>query len=344
MFQSIRDYFSNTYYRVGTVLYSLKCIYYLPERDVDKFLNSYQIFATDRITDDTEHFIADYYAVLNHLCALGQVEKMYIPPIMDEKKGIIKNQELFEKQMMKEINVQPEFKVLDVGCGRGRVAAHVCKTTGANVYGVNIDAEQIKNAKENAKRRHMEDKLHFVNQSYNDPLPFEDSYFDALYNIQAFTYAKDYDELFKECYRVMKPGAKFSILDWFVYDKYDPNNPEHKAIMAQVKPLIGAVRDPTPKEMTDALERVGFKVVKNENASINGVQYPLIDEADKYFNFFKRFIDCLVSCRILPKHLKVLIERLTRDGQAFVVGDKMGLFTSVHQIVVQKPHMSLAEV
>lgn len=337
MFYAITDFVSDVYYRVGTVLYSLKSIYYLPERDVTNFLNSYQIFDTDRITDKTEHFIADYYCVLNHLCALGQVEKMYIPPIISEGKGIIANQNLFEKQMMKEIGVQPGMKVLDVGCGRGRVAAHVCQETSAEVYGINIDAEQIKNAIENAKRRRMDNKLHFVRQSYNDPFPFEDNFFDAMYNIQAFTYAKNYDDLFRETFRVLKPGAKFSILDWFVYDKFDPKNPEHQQIMAQVKPLIGAVHDPTPKEMTDALERVGFKILKNQNASIHGVQYPLIDQADKYFNFFRKIIDFLVDWRILPKHLKILFERLTKDGQAFVMGDKMGLFTSVHQIIVQKP-------
>lgn len=34
--------------------------------------------------------------VLNHLCALGEVEKMYIPPAMDLKLGIFGNQLLWE--------------------------------------------------------------------------------------------------------------------------------------------------------------------------------------------------------------------------------------------------------
>jgi sterol 24-C-methyltransferase len=331
------SFFKEAYYRISTVLYALKCVYYLPPQTVERFLNSYKLFDMDKVTDDSEHFIADYYAVLNHLCAVGQVEKMYIPPIMDMKAGILANQTLFERQMMKDLDIHPGQHVLDVGCGRGRIAAHVARETKAKVDGINIDAEQLRHARSYAERSGLKEQLNFTNQSYNDPFPFENQTFDALYNVQALTYAKDYDALFKEMYRVMKPGAKASFLDWFVYDKLDLSNPDHKRLMSQVKPLIGAVRDPTPKEFCDALERSGFKILKNANASIDGFQYPLIDEADRYFNIIRSIVEFLATWRIIPSHLKLLFDRLTKDGQAFVEGDKMGLYSSVHQIIAQKP-------
>ena len=36
--------------------------------------------------------------MLNHLCAVGEVEKMYIPPVMDSKLGIFQNQMVWEEK------------------------------------------------------------------------------------------------------------------------------------------------------------------------------------------------------------------------------------------------------
>ena len=46
--------------------------------------------------------LIDYYSVLNHLCALGQVEKMYIPPAMDLSVSIMANQVLLEQKMARD--------------------------------------------------------------------------------------------------------------------------------------------------------------------------------------------------------------------------------------------------
>lgn len=40
---------------------------------------------------------------------------------------------------MKYIHAAPGKKILDLGCGRGGVAFHVCTTSGADVTGINID-------------------------------------------------------------------------------------------------------------------------------------------------------------------------------------------------------------
>merc|ERR1719220_2182373 len=58
----------------------------LPTSHVKEFLESYELFDKERYTGDADD------KVINHLCALGQVEKMYIPPVMDQKLGIFDNQ------------------------------------------------------------------------------------------------------------------------------------------------------------------------------------------------------------------------------------------------------------
>jgi sterol 24-C-methyltransferase len=338
-FRTIVTHLTLFWYRVSTSCLALKTLYFLPQSTVDSFMQSYELFDQEAVTDSVndERHIQNYYAVINQLCAIGEVEKMYIPPIMDLNCTIFENQILFERKMARDLDLKPNAHVLDVGCGRGRVAHHVSTVTGAKVTGINIDKTQIEIAELYAQRTGYTDRLTFKVANFNNPLPFQNEYFDGLYQIQVFTYAKDREALFKELYRVLQPGAKMSFLDWFVLENYDGSNMRHVDIMNRVKPLIGAVSTISPKEMVDDLEKVGFKVLLSENASINGYQYQLIDRADSFYKLFTSIINCLVCLRIIPRHFKTLFDRLTKDGEAFVEGDRMGLFTTSHQIIAQKP-------
>jgi hypothetical protein len=133
-------------YRVGTSLKAFRAILSLSSEDVRAFVDSYEIFGMEQISPRDESKIKDYYRVVNQLCALGEVEKMYIPPVLDLPKGVYGNQLLFEKMMAESLNVGPGKKLLELGCGRGRIAHHVARLTGAKVVGLNIGDDQIQNA------------------------------------------------------------------------------------------------------------------------------------------------------------------------------------------------------
>lgn len=327
-------------YRISTAFRALCSVYTLPPATIEKFLESYTIFDKEHMDSSSMEHIANYYAVLNHLCAVGEVEKMYIPPMMNENAGILDNQLLFEKRMGHDIGLKPGMHVLDVGCGRGRIAAHVASMDkDIKVSGINIDVTQVRNAKENASKIGMEQFLNFQVANYNDKFPFPDQTFDALYDVQALTYVKDgkWEPLFLEMWRVLKPGAKLSIMDWVRLPKYDQANPEHHDLMRRVKPLIGAVCTPLPSEMETVLRDVGFDVLYSAIPGVDGYQYTLSEKADKFFVFINYLINALVFFWILPKHFRILFDRLTKDGDALIKGDRMGLFTTTYQIVAQKP-------
>ncbi|BCR87781.1 class I SAM-dependent methyltransferase [Aspergillus chevalieri] len=322
----------------------------LNQKEVDDFMASYVIYNLDwsneqqmvetlgpNYQEKVGDCLKSYYGVLNHLCALGDVEKMYIPPFMSRKATVLENQLLYEVSIARDLELKPGDRVLDLGCGRGRVAAHMSAVSGAHITGLNIDPNQIAQARDfNAKQGFTENK--FVEQDFNAlPLPFADSSFDAFYQIQAFSLCKDLRKLCAEIFRVLKPGARFSMLDWVSFDAYDPQNPEHDALMRRVKPLIGAVGTPTPKLLEDALTDAGFSVVKSDNASLDGLQAPLIETVDTYFRTMRGVILALVKVRVLPPHFKTLINRLCLDGEAFVEMDYKRLITTSYRIIAQKP-------
>jgi len=284
-----------------------------------------------------ESLIRAYYSVINYLCAIGEVEKMYIPPLIDGKVGVFANQLLFEEQMARDLDIKANYKVLDVGCGRGRISAHIATYTGASVSGLNIDRVQLDRAEEYAKSsEYLSKRLDYKHGNFNDPLPYPSSSFDALYQVQVLTYAKDLEKLSQEFYRVLKPGAKLSYLDWVKLDKYDPTDEHHRQLIRRIKPLIGAVTTPSPRDFEVALEKAGFKIIKSRDASVNGHQADLIEKAVFFYETLTSVINGLVAFKILPKHFKILFDRLTKDGDAFIEADRMGIFTTSYQIVAQK--------
>jgi sterol 24-C-methyltransferase len=256
---------------------------------------------------------------------------------MDLSKSIIANQVLFEQKMSRDLNIRKGNKVLDIGCGRGRVANHIASMTGAHLTGINIDPNQLESARKFALGNGLSNQCQFKQGDLNEiPFPFPDNSFDAIYQIQVFSLSKNLEKLFADLYRMLKPGARLSCLDWVRLDKYDASNPTHAGLMKRIKPLIGAIGTPSAKEYVDLLKKVGFKIVIDENASIDGLQAPLIENADKFFTRVNRLIQFLVRCKILPRHFKALFDRLTKDGEAFVAADRERLVTTSYYIVAQK--------
>jgi len=272
------------WYRLLTAIRAIWALYYMPKEQVDAFMESYELFEQETMSESggieqSHQMIKNYYAVINYLCAIGEVEKMYIPPIIDGNVGVFANQLLFEEKMVKDLGITKVMKVLDVGCGRGRVAAHMSRESGCEVYGINIDKVQLEKAEEyKNSNSELKDRLHFKLSNFNDPFPFPDEFFDGLYQIQVLTYAKSLEEISKEMFRVLKPGGKISFLDWVKLDKYDPENKHHQNLISRVKPLIGAVTTPSPHDFEENLEKAGFKVLFSGDASRGGHQADLIEK------------------------------------------------------------------
>ena len=318
---------------------------------MESFLGAYDIFEHDwsredelrRVMGDDYYReikgkLIDYYKVLNQLCSLGKIEKMYIPPAIDLNKSIIENQILFERRMSRDLGLDKDTIALDIGCGRGRVASGMAAYSGSKVVGINIDPVQVEIGKQFASAHGLENRCQFRIGDMNDlPLPFPDGNFDAVYHIQALTYSRDLGGLFRDIYRLLKPGAKFASLDWVTLPAYDPGNAHHADLMRRIKPLIGAIGTPTSAQYVALLERAGFEVLVSENPSVDGLQAPLIENAERFYRHLAAALNLGIRCRILPRHFQLLFNRLRQDGEALVEADRLHLVTTSHYIVAQKP-------
>merc|ERR1712157_516503 len=114
----------DAWYRMTTSLAAVKAIATTPEAKLERFLKSYAMFEKDQFVGEAGEMelLTDYYSVLNHLCAIGNFEKMYLPPMYDETADVYTNQKIYERRMARYLGIGEGDRVADIGCGRGRVA------------------------------------------------------------------------------------------------------------------------------------------------------------------------------------------------------------------------------
>jgi len=329
-------------YRIRTAYQAFRSLHAIPAEEFEAFMASFGIFERSdgnwyvNATSDYEG-VKDYYRVLNRLCSLGSVEKMYIPPILDPSQGVFENQLIFEKGFADELGVGPGKLVLDMGCGRGRVAHTVASHTGAKVIGLNIEPNQLQEGRRYARETGLlGTQLEFIEANFNDPLPFPDNHFDAFYQVQVMTYSKDLKSVFREIFRVLKPGAKMSVLDGVMLDGYNSSDPAHRQLLNETRQVTGFGGFWHTDVWRQAVEESGFTVLFHGDKSIGGHQYPLIEQESQLFD--KWMWALKLACRIglLPPQLEALMLRFNLHKESFMEMDKRGMLTTSWHILAQK--------
>lgn len=93
-------------------------------------------------------------------------------------------------------------RVLDLGCGYGFYADYF-RRSGAEVTAADGSRRMLDIASE----RYADTE--FFEIDAEKPLPFEDSRFDLVFCNQVLMDVEDIDSVFRECFRVLKPGGIF---------------------------------------------------------------------------------------------------------------------------------------
>lgn len=127
-----------------------------------------------------------------------------------------------------QIELTSQTRMLDFGCGSGRVVRHLAPKCPAQIDASDIDVEAIAWAREN-----MPDYAAWHVNSELPPLPFEDARFDLVYATSVFTHFPEDMQYawLDEMRRVVKPNA-WLLLSVSGPSLIPPNNPD-AALMAQ---------------------------------------------------------------------------------------------------------------
>tara|TARA_B110000444_G_scaffold254278_1_gene286506 strand:- start:3196 stop:3999 length:804 start_codon:yes stop_codon:yes gene_type:complete len=265
---------------------------------------------------------------------------MYIPPEYDSNKSIQENQELHEKNIAKSLNVKPNSKILEVGCGCGRISNFISKETNSYVYGININKKHIEDAI-NFSKKEKNDKTFFKYGDFNEPIEFEDNFFDAIYVVQPLTYCNNLDNLFKEFRRVLKPNGKIVLGDYVLLDNFDKNNEKDLERGLNVRGITAGGGLWHSKYWEKAAEDAGFKIIESTCGDKYDHHYapelPVLKDISDYFWNWRDWMRTLTQWKILPKNLKIIFDRVTKGGKDLIELMEEAKITTDYIFVFEKP-------
>jgi len=161
------------------------------------------------------------------------------------------------KDFVSKLNLKPNQKVLDVGCGIGGSAFYMYKNFGVDVLAVDLSTNMINIGKQRAMEEKCADKVKFDIVDITTA-NYEPQSFDVIYSRDTILHIADKESLFTNFLKWLKPGGQLLISDYCRGDK--ETSDRFEAYVKQRNYQLVTV-----KEYGKIIEKVGFSQVKAED-------------------------------------------------------------------------------
>lgn len=147
--------------------------------------------------------------------------------------------------------INKNSKVLEIGCNTGFTSINIARLTNAEVTGIDLVEESIKESKRRAElEKNL--KLNFEKESVTN-LPYEDNTFDVLWLSNVLSFIKDKEAAIKECFRVLKNNGFLVFIP--IYYLSQPDN----ELLDKVEEAIGTKIDVrTKKDWLNLIDKFPF--------------------------------------------------------------------------------------
>ncbi len=166
----------------------------------------------------TTRDIADYYnQTLNHYQQWWRLDRalaVHYGYWDKETRSFVEALERMNSVLLEIAGVKNEDRVLDAGCGVGGTAFFIASKTGARVTGITISEKQFEYANKKREELKLDHLVDFGLEDYTDT-SFADNSFDQIWAIESITSAQDKRAFAKEAFRLLKPGGKLIVADYF---------------------------------------------------------------------------------------------------------------------------------
>lgn len=236
------------------------------------------------------------------------------------------------------LRLKPGMKCLDVGCGVGGPMRTVAATSRAHVTGITINAYQVQRAKLHNKNMGLQEITDVVQGNFME-MPFENGSFDAAFACEATCHAPKLDAVYKEVFRVLKPGASFATYEWATTKAYDPSNPVHVKCIEDINYANALPNMRTYKECEEAAKLAGFEILESIDLS-DPPALPWWDrlKMNKFqYKINSILVTILTFLRIAPKGTVEVHDMLVDTAITLTEGGASRIFTPMHLLLLKKP-------
>ncbi|MBC7993028.1 MAG: class I SAM-dependent methyltransferase [Rhizobacter sp.] len=160
------------------------------------------------------------------------------------------------RRALKECDVQPGDRVLEIGCGWGALAECAAREFDASVTGVTLSNEQLAWGQDRLKRANLQGELRY--QDYRD---IHDGPFDAIASIEMFeAVGREYwPGFFETLKQQLKPGGKACIQSITIRDDLFERYVKSTDFIQQYIFPGGLL--PSPTAFREAAAKAGLKIV-----------------------------------------------------------------------------------
>lgn len=169
-------------------------------------------------------------------------------------------------------HLKPGEVVVDLGCGGGLdvfLAAQKVGPTGLAI-GIDMTPEMLERARANAARQQLKNVQ--FHQATIDQLPLESASVDCIISNCVINLASDKPAVFREMYRVLKPGGRLAISDIALKQALPAEIGQD--LMAYIGCIGGAI---SVNDYTDGLQAAGFATVQIVDTKKDLNAYSLVE-------------------------------------------------------------------
>ena len=156
--------------------------------------------------------------------------------------------------LARDLTLDKNMQVLDVGCGLGGASRHLAKEFGCRVIGLDLSPDYCRVAASLTRRLGLDSLVSF-RQGDAVALPFPDGSFDVVWTQHAAMNIQDKYGLYRELWRVLKPGGRLAIYDILAGAGGDVHFPVPWAREPSISFLL------TSQQLLGTLTKTGFEIL-----------------------------------------------------------------------------------